>query len=84
MIGVIGKKRGMTQVFDESGRVVPVTVVQVIPQVVIGKKSCRKRWLQCDPCWRRRNEKIACHQTICRPISGGGFASKDRARIQRF
>lgn len=42
MIGVIGKKVGMTQVFDETGRVIPVTVVQVIPNVVVGKKSAEK------------------------------------------
>lgn len=39
MIGLIGKKLGMTQVFDESGRLVPVTVVQVTPNVVVGKKT---------------------------------------------
>ncbi|GAB6277629.1 MAG: 50S ribosomal protein L3 [Rectinema sp.] len=42
MIGVIGKKVGMTQVFDESGRVVPVTVVQVVPNLVVGKKTAEK------------------------------------------
>jgi large subunit ribosomal protein L3 len=42
MIGVIGKKVGMTQIFDETGRVVPVTVVQVIPNVVVSKKTAEK------------------------------------------
>jgi large subunit ribosomal protein L3 len=32
--GLLGEKLGMTQVFDESGRVVPVTVVQAGPCVV--------------------------------------------------
>jgi large subunit ribosomal protein L3 len=32
--GVLGTKLGMTQVFDENNRVVPVTVVQVGPNVV--------------------------------------------------
>ena len=39
MIGIIGKKLGMTQVFDETGRLIPVTVVQVVPNVVVGKKT---------------------------------------------
>jgi large subunit ribosomal protein L3 len=39
MIGLIGKKLGMTQVFDETGRLIPVTVVQVIPNVIVGKKT---------------------------------------------
>ena len=42
MIGVIGKKVGMTQIFDETGRVVPVTVVQVVPNVVVSKKTAEK------------------------------------------
>ena len=42
MIGVIGKKIGMTQVFDEIGQVVPVTVVQVAPNLVVGKKTAEK------------------------------------------
>lgn len=32
--GLLGKKLGMTQIFDESGRVVPVTVLRVGPCVV--------------------------------------------------
>lgn len=42
MIGVIGKKVGMTQVFDETGRIVPVTVVQVVPNQVVGVKTAEK------------------------------------------
>ena len=36
---IIGKKIGMTQIFDENGRVVPVTVVEAGPCVVIQKKT---------------------------------------------
>lgn len=36
---VIGKKVGMTQVFSEEGFLIPVTVVEVEPQVVIQKKT---------------------------------------------
>ncbi|MBQ2153235.1 MAG: 50S ribosomal protein L3, partial [Clostridia bacterium] len=37
--GIIGKKIGMTQIFDENGKVVPVTVVQAGPCVVSMKKT---------------------------------------------
>lgn len=37
--GIIGKKIGMTQIFDESGKVVPVTVVEAGPCVVVQKKT---------------------------------------------
>jgi len=42
MIGLIGKKIGMTQVFDATGRLVPVTVIEFPPNVVVGKKSAEK------------------------------------------
>ncbi|SFW30058.1 50S ribosomal protein L3 [Ruminococcus flavefaciens] len=37
--GIIGKKIGMTQIFDEAGKVVPVTVVEAGPCVVVQKKT---------------------------------------------
>ena len=37
--GIIGKKIGMTQIFDEIGNVIPVTVIQAGPCVVTQKKT---------------------------------------------
>lgn len=37
--GIIGKKIGMTQIFDEAGKVVPVTVVEAGPCVIVQKKT---------------------------------------------
>lgn len=39
MKGILGKKLGMTQVFREDGTVVPVTVIQAGPCVVMQKKT---------------------------------------------
>ena len=39
---IIGKKVGMSQIFDESGRVIPVTVIEAGPCVVIQKKTVEK------------------------------------------
>lgn len=36
---IIGKKIGMTQIFDESGKVIPVTVIEAGPCVVVQKKT---------------------------------------------
>ena len=36
---IIGKKIGMTQLFDEKGNVVPVTVVEAGPCVVVQKRQ---------------------------------------------
>ncbi|MDI6823796.1 MAG: 50S ribosomal protein L3 [Bacillota bacterium] len=39
MKGILGRKLGMTQVFDEAGRAVPVTVVKAGPCVVVQKRT---------------------------------------------
>ena len=42
MKGLIGKKVGMTQVYDEKGVLIPVTVVQAGPCVVTGGKTVER------------------------------------------
>lgn len=37
--GLIGKKIGMTQLFDEKGNVIPVTVIEAGPCAVTMKKT---------------------------------------------
>jgi len=39
MLGLFAKKVGMTQIFDEGGNMVPVTVIRVDPNVVIANKT---------------------------------------------
>lgn len=36
---IVGKKIGMTQLFDENGKVIPVTVIEAGPCVVVQKKT---------------------------------------------
>ena len=36
---IIGKKIGMTQIFDENGKVIPVTVVEAGPCTIVQKKT---------------------------------------------
>ena len=40
--GIIGKKIGMTQIFDEKGNAIPVTVIEAGPCVVAQKKTAEK------------------------------------------
>ncbi|MDR1319623.1 MAG: 50S ribosomal protein L3 [Treponema sp.] len=42
MLGLLAKKVGMTQVFDEVGNLVPVTVMRVDPNIVIAQKTAEK------------------------------------------
>ena len=39
---IIGRKVGMTQIFDEAGKVIPVTVIEAGPCVVVQKKVAEK------------------------------------------
>ena len=39
---IIGKKVGMTQIFDETGKVIPVTVIEAGPCTVVQKKTVEK------------------------------------------
>jgi large subunit ribosomal protein L3 len=38
-MGLLGKKIGMTQIFDQDGQRIPVTVIQLGPNVVVQKKT---------------------------------------------
>ena len=39
MKGILGRKLGMTQVFTAEGDLIPVTVIEVEPNVVLQKKN---------------------------------------------
>ena len=39
MLGLLARKVGMTQVFDEVGNMVPVTVMRIDPNIVIAQKT---------------------------------------------
>jgi large subunit ribosomal protein L3 len=42
MKGILGKKVGMTQIFDERGEVIPVTVIEAGPCFVVQKKTVER------------------------------------------
>ena len=42
MLGLIGRKVGMTQIFDENGVLIPTTVIQFEPNVVVGHRTPTK------------------------------------------
>lgn len=42
MLGLIGKKVGMTQVFTEEGNIIPVTLIQVDTHYVVNKRTSDK------------------------------------------
>ena len=41
-LGIIGRKLGMTQIFDQKGHLIPVTVIQAGPCPVVQKKIVQK------------------------------------------
>jgi large subunit ribosomal protein L3 len=65
--GLLGTKLGMTQVWDENGKLVPVTVIEVAPNVVTqvrtpekdGYKAVQIAYGQIDP--RKVNKPLTAH-----------------------
>ena len=46
--GIIGKKIGMTQIFDEKGNVIPVTVIETAGNIVSQIKNNCQHFLSAD------------------------------------
>jgi len=42
MLGLLAKKLGMTQIFDDEGNLTPVTVMKASPNIVIAQKTVEK------------------------------------------
>jgi large subunit ribosomal protein L3 len=42
VVGLLGNKIGMTQIFDESGNIIPVTILKVGPCVITQVKTQSK------------------------------------------
>ena len=76
--GILGKKIGMTQIFSEAGTLIPVTVIEVTPNVVLQKKTketdgyCAVQLGYCD-----KKEKAATKPEV-------GHASKANTNPKRF
>ena len=49
--GILGRKIGMTQVFAENGNVIPVTVIEAGPYVVLQKKDVENDGYEADSSW---------------------------------
>ena len=66
---IIGKKVGMTQVFDEAGRVIPVTLIQAGPCTVVQKKTAEKDSVRrVDRCAMTVLPAVVCSQCKLRAV----------------
>ena len=55
--GIIGRKVGMTQIFEDSGEAVPVTVIEAGPCPIVQLKTARKRRIPSGSVGFRRTER---------------------------
>lgn len=69
---LLGKKVGMTQIFKESGEIVPVTVLEVGPCVVLQKKTTEKDGYNAIQIGFRDKKK----QRVTKPEAGHVAAAK--------
>ena len=65
--GILGRKLGMTQVWDDENRVVPVTVIQAGPCRVVQLKTPGARRLLRGPARVRRDQAEPAEQARARP-----------------
>ena len=79
--GIVGKKIGMTQIFTEDGRLIPVTVIEAGPCPVVQKKTAEK--VGFDAYAENRAEKL-----VNKPMKGhfakAGIAPTRRLRELRL
>ena len=47
--GMMARKIGMTQIFEDDGRVIPVTVLEAGPVTVVQKKNDGEGWVRPGP-----------------------------------
>ena len=82
--GIIGKKIGMTQIFDEKGKVIPVTVIEAGPCVVTQKKTAENEGYEAVQVGFGDQKP----QRLSKPLKGhfdkGGVAPKKTLRELRL
>ena len=78
MKGILGRKIGMTQVFTESGKLIPVTVVEVTPNVVTQIKTKENDGYEAiQLAFDTKREKLATK-------ASAGITSKAKTTPKRF
>ena len=78
MKGILGRKIGMTQVFDQDGKLTPVTVVEVTPNVVTQVKTTENDGYEAvQLAFDDKREKIATKASL-------GITSKANTTPKRF
>ena len=79
MTGLIGKKIGMSQLFDDTGNVVPVTVVEAGPCVVVQKKDEARDGYKRLCSWVSASRRTSASTVLC----GGHMAKAEKGVLPR-
>jgi len=77
--GILGKKLGMTQVFDDAGSAVPVTVIQAGPCIVVQKKTIERDGYTA----LQIGFEEADRRRMTQPLQGHFDAANEQARQRR-
>ena len=65
---IVGRKLGMTQLFDENGKFIPVTVIEAGPCVVVQKKTIENDGYEAVQIGFWRGHKQTRKQTTSGPL----------------
>ena len=80
MKGILGKKLGMTQVFTPEGNVIPVTVIEAGPCVVLQKKDVENDGYEAIQIGFDDKKESRCDQTGAGPCEKSGTTPKRYVR----
>jgi large subunit ribosomal protein L3 len=69
--GLLGTKIGMTQVWDDNNRVIPVTVISAGSNVVVQVRAADTDWVLRGAAGLRRGESLEDHQAARRSLREG-------------
>ena len=84
MKGIIGKKVGMTQVYDEKGVLIPVTVIQAGPCTVIGLKTVERDGYSAVQFGFGEKKLKNAHKALVGAVKKAGLEQNPPALIKEF
>ena len=84
MKGLIGKKVGMTQVYDEKGILIPVTVIEAGPCVVVGVKTKERDGYSALQVGFGSKKAKNASKTVIGNVKKAGLAENPPAVIREF
>ncbi|MEI8078395.1 MAG: 50S ribosomal protein L3 [bacterium] len=84
MKGIIGKKLGMTQVYDSTGAIQPVTVIEAGPCTVLALRTVKKDGYSAVQLGFGKRKAKNVSKAVCGHVAAAGLKDTPPAKISEF